>query len=72
MPRPKPPEKLYEASHRFTDRQLSKIRRNGGPTWLRNLVDTAPDVPVNNNSQINCGQSQPNIERYPQPYRVGM
>ena len=48
MPRPKPPEPLYEASHRFTDRQLCKIRRNGGPTWLRGLVDNAPDVPVKN------------------------
>jgi hypothetical protein len=46
MPRPKPPEPLHNVGYRLTDAQVAKIRRNGGPEWLRHTINAAPDVPL--------------------------
>jgi hypothetical protein len=43
MPRPKPEETLHTISYRLTEKQLSKIARNGGPTWLRHIIDQAEE-----------------------------
>lgn len=36
---------------RFTAGQREKMRRLGGPDWLRNLIDTAPEKPYTGPSQ---------------------
>lgn len=44
MPRPKPPEKLFERCIRLTDTQWAELHRRGGPQWLRTRLGSARSV----------------------------
>lgn len=44
---PKPKEQhLVQKSVRMLGSQWAKMERNGGPEWLREVVDAAPDQPL--------------------------
>jgi hypothetical protein len=34
---------MFNVNHRMTEKQISKIARNGGPTWLRHIIDQAEE-----------------------------
>ena len=39
MPRPKPPEPLIPWSVRLTEKNIAALRRLGGATWLRGVIE---------------------------------
>lgn len=46
VPRPKPPEKLFPVTYRFTRSQIRKVQSSGGVAWLRKLVSTVEAAKV--------------------------
>lgn len=45
-PKKDPKDLLVQKSIRALARQWDKVDRNGGPEWVRELIDNAPDRPI--------------------------